>query len=73
MSEPDRLGDAIRELARVMTERDRARMEFQIVQGGRRTVYEIRLISDAPVGEPIIELKRPAPAAQAAAPDGRKP
>lgn len=72
MNEADRPGDAIRELARTMTAHGRACMQFTLVQGGRRTVYEVRMLSNVPACEQLIELKRPAPTAQAAAPDGRK-
>jgi len=40
----DRLGDAIRELARAMAEHGRTRMLLHIVWPDTRAVYEIRLV-----------------------------
>lgn len=41
---PDRLGDAIRELARAMAENGKARMELHVLSGGKRAIYEVRLL-----------------------------
>jgi hypothetical protein len=41
---PDRLGDAIRELARAMAENGRTYMQLHIVSPDVRAVYEIRLL-----------------------------
>lgn len=62
---PDRLGDAIRELARTMAENGRDRMELRVVTPTHRAVYEIRLLhtatrkSYAPrrIGIPVIEVE----------------
>jgi len=48
MRQPDRLGDAIRELARVMAEHGRRSMRFGLVSENARATYEIRLVSERP-------------------------
>lgn len=42
---PDRLGDAIRELARTMAENGQSSMRFAVVTQTHRAHYEVRLIA----------------------------
>jgi hypothetical protein len=62
---PDRLGDAIRELARTMAEHGKYRIESRIVTKTSRAIYELRLLqvverrafTPRRLGVPVIEVE----------------
>ena len=51
-TQPDRLGDAIRELANTMAENGTRRLQLHIVTDTHRAVYEIRHVMTMERGKP---------------------
>lgn len=51
---PDRLGDAIRELARTLAEHGQDRLVFQLVHNGEPVTYEVRRLD---TGGAVIEVE----------------
>lgn len=58
MKQPDRLGDAIRELVRAMAGYGKDRLRLHVVTPDTRAIYEIRLICSFPRGGQRDELAR---------------